>query len=44
MGADLMPQASITRQIMAEAVEKLLKKPFSAEIGEHCQTGDSLSY
>jgi hypothetical protein len=27
-----------------EAVEKLLKNPFSAEIGEHCQIAEFLSY
>ncbi len=27
---------------MAEAVEELLNKPFSAEIGEHCQMGELL--
>jgi hypothetical protein len=30
--------------LMAEAVEKLLKNPFSAEIGEHCQIAEFLSY
>ncbi len=29
---------------LAEAVEKLLKKPFSAEIGEHCQIVEFLSH
>jgi len=27
-----------------EAVEKLLKNPFSAEISEHCQNAEFLSY
>jgi hypothetical protein len=30
--------------LLAEAVEKLLKNPFSAEIGEHCQIAEFLSY
>jgi hypothetical protein len=30
--------------LIAEAVEKLLKNPFSAEIGEHCQIAEFLSY
>ncbi len=30
--------------LLAGAVEELLKKPFSTEIGEHCQIGESLSY
>ena len=30
--------------LLAEAVEELLKKPISAEFGEHCQIGESLSY
>ncbi len=29
---------------VAEAVEKFLKNPFSAEIGEHCQSAEFLSY
>ena len=29
---------------IAEAVEELLKNPVSAEIGEHCQIADFLSY
>ncbi len=29
---------------LAEAVEELLKKPFSTEMGEHCQIGEPLSY
>jgi len=28
----------------SEAVEKLLKNPFSAEIGEHCQIAEFLGY
>ncbi len=32
------------RLLLAEAVEKLLKNPFSAEIGEHCQIAEFLSY
>ena len=32
------------RPLLAEAVEELLNKPFSAKIGEHCQIGESLSY
>ena len=30
--------------LLAEAVEELLKNPFSAEIGEHCQIAEFLSY
>ncbi len=30
--------------IIAEAVEELLKKLFSAEIGEHCQITEFLNY
>ncbi len=29
---------------LAEGVEELLQLPFSAEIGEHCQISESLSY
>jgi hypothetical protein len=35
---------SLQLPLMAEAVEKLLKNPFSAEIGEHCQIAEFLSY
>ncbi len=31
-------------RLTVEAVEKLLKIPFSAEIGEHCQSAEFLSY
>ena len=31
-------------RFLAEAVEELLKKPFSTEMGEHCQIGEPLSY
>lgn len=32
------------RLSVTDSVEKLLANPFSAEIGEHCQTTETLSY
>ncbi len=36
-GRAVVPATWSERRLLAEAVEELLKKPFSAEIGERCQ-------
>ncbi len=42
-GADV-PATWPDSLLVAEAVEELLKKPFSAKIGEHCQIAEFLSH